>query len=198
MSARDPHDEAARDPLLRPLQDATPPPSAQFVDNVMRQLATRPLPRPSLWQRIFAERELRLRLRPATLLGGALALAALVLLVRPRPVTTVAVTPPASQASDAPVLVRFALAAPQARSVALAGDFNGWRPDALPLTRGPDGVWQAHVPLTRGNWSYSFVVDGQWVEDPLADTWRADGFGGRNAVVRVGDVPAAVGNGRGG
>jgi predicted carbohydrate-binding protein with CBM48 len=186
---------------LRPLQGAAPAPNEHFVDAVMRQLATRPLPRPTLWQRLFAERELRLRVRPAALLGGALALAALVVVLRPARTQTVAVAPlPASsgRTSDGPVLVRFALAAPRAQTVALAGDFNGWRSDVTPLTRGPDGVWQARVPLTAGNWSYSFVVDGHWVEDPLADTWRADGFGGKNAVVRVGDGPALVGSGRGG
>jgi hypothetical protein len=153
---------------------------------------------------LLAEREVRLRVRPATLLAGALAVAALLMVARPRPAAVVAV-PAATATATAragapqpPSLVRFAIAAPGARVVAVAGDFNGWRPDATPLERGPDGVWQTHVPLSAGNWSYSFVVDGRWVEDPLADTWRADGFGGRNAVVRVGDLPAALGASSGG
>ena len=29
------------------------------------------------------------------------------------------------------------------------------------------------------------MVDGKFVEDPQAEAWREDGFGGRNAVVRV-------------
>jgi 1,4-alpha-glucan branching enzyme len=99
---------------------------------------------------------------------------------------------------DVPTLVRFTLNAPSARGVALAGDFNGWRPDVTPLRRGGDGLWIVEVPLTRGNWSYSFVVDGKWVEDPLAESWRADGFGGKNAVVRVGDAVALMGEARGG
>ena len=174
-----------------------PPPRADFVDGVMRQLATRPLPKPSWWRRVWAEREVTLRLRPATLVVGAAAIAALVLVVsRPRPTRVVTAQRP-SPAASGPIVMRFVLSAPSARAVSLAGDFNGWRPDKTPMVRGGDGVWYVDVPLERGNWSYSFVVDGAFVEDPLAQSWRADGFGGKNAVVRVGldadDVPAARG-----
>jgi hypothetical protein len=194
------------DDPLAPLRAQVPaPPSEDFVEAVMRQVATRPLPRVPWWRRLMAERELRLRVRPPLLLAAVAALALLVVVARPRPaaVVTVGARPGAGARAGAgvaaaPSLVRFALAAPGAHQVAVAGDFNGWRPDATPLERGPDGVWQTHVPLAAGNWSYSFVVDGRWVEDPLADTWRADGFGGRNAVVRVGDLPAALGAGGGG
>jgi len=84
------------------------------------------------------------------------------------------------------VLVRFALPAKDAHTVSVAGDFNGWRPDATPLQRGADGVFRAVVPLLPGTWSYSFVVDGNWVEDPFAESYRADGFGGRNALLHIG------------
>ena len=176
-----------------------PPPRLDFVDAVMRQVATRPLPRRSWWRRMVATREVTVRVRPAAWALTAAALALLIAVVaRPRHLApTVAVPEVASQA-ETPTLVRFALAAPKARSVALAGDFNAWRPDATPLERGADGVWFVRVPLSQGNWSYSFVVDGQWVEDPLAESWRADGFGGKNAVVRVGDVTPLLGSARGG
>jgi hypothetical protein len=176
-----------------------------FVDCVMRQIATRPLPRRSVWRRLLATREVTVRVRPASWAVGAAAVALLALLVaRPRHAaptvanTSVAVTTVATQ-PDAPVLVRFTLAAPEARTVALAGDFNGWRPETTPLLRGADGVWYAHVPLARGNWSYAFVVDGRWVEDPFAESWRADGFGGKNAVLRVeAATPAGSWSARGG
>ena len=165
-----------------------------FVDAVMRRVATRPLPRRTWWRRLWATREVTVRVRPASWALGAAALAALVVVVaRPRHVAA-----PIVVQSEAPVMVRFALAAPDARAVSLAGDFNGWRPDATPMVRGADGGWKAEVPLTQGTFSYSFVADGKWVEDPLADSWRADGFGGRNAVVRVGDASAMLGRARGG
>jgi hypothetical protein len=189
------------DDLLKALLEAAPPsPSSAFVDGVMRQVATRPLPRPGLWRRLFAPRQVTVSVRPGAWAVSAAAIAALALVVaRPRHAPTVAVrSSPAVTDTPAPMptIVRFVLAAPKAHAVSLAGDFNGWRPDTMPLSRGADGVWFIQVPLGRGNWSYSFVVDGQFVEDPLAESWRDDGFGGRNAVVRIGDLP--VGSARGG
>jgi len=176
-----------------------------FVDAVMRRVATRPLPRRSAWRRLWATREVTVRVRPVSWALGAAALAIVVALVaRPRhataPIVVDAEAPAATTATTTTTttIVRFALVAPNARTVALAGDFNGWRPETTPLTRGAGGVWMAEVPLARGTFSYSFVVDGKWVEDPLADSWRADGFGGRNAVVRVGDSAAMLGPTRGG
>src|SRR5262245_1787592 len=42
----------------------------------------------------------------------------------------------------------FAVWAPNAQRVAVVGDFNGWRPDAHPLTPRPDasGIWQGFIP----------------------------------------------------
>jgi hypothetical protein len=157
-----------------------------FTDEVMRQIAARPLPRLSWWQRLWRPRTLTLRISfgRALALGAALAIVATALLAeRPRPL----VPPPhrLEATSPAPVLIRFALSAPAANAVSLAGDFNGWRPDAAPAERGADGIWRVTVPIPPGSWSYSFVVDGKFVEDPQAEAFREDGFGGRNAVVRV-------------
>jgi hypothetical protein len=176
---------------LRQLGARTPPPGDDFAGAVMRRVALRPLPRRGFWQALWATREVTVRVRPASLVG-AFAMAVIVMAAGarlwprgPLPVPAqgqIAVAP----TSTGDVLVRFSLHDADARTVGLAGDFNGWRPDALPLTRGPDGTWSATVPLARGSWSYSFVVDGKWVSDPAAEAWRDDGFGGRNAVVRIG------------
>lgn len=184
------------DDELRALRQDAPEPRTDFVDSVMRQLSTRPLPRRSWWRRLTAERELTVRVRPLQLATAVCAVLALLFFVRPS-VPRVATGPTTAGLPEGPVRVRFTLSAPQARRVALAGDFNGWRPDAQLLQRRGDGLWSIEVPLGRGNWSYSFVVDGKWVEDPTAERWRDDGFGGRNAVVRVGDLPA-VGKANGG
>jgi 1,4-alpha-glucan branching enzyme len=83
--------------------------------------------------------------------------------------------------------MRFAVRAPQAQSIALAGDFNGWRHDQLHMRPSEaDGVWTVIVPLRPGRYQYMFVVDGnKWLTDPLADGHYDDGFGNRNAVVEV-------------
>jgi hypothetical protein len=176
------------DPDLSSLRQETPP---GFTERVMSQLATRPLPRASWWQRLWRPRTVTLR--PAPLLAGGIAAAAMIAALwlhgRPAPAPSPSIVQlPASVVPppvESPVRVRFALSAPAAREVSVAGDFNGWRPDAAPAERGADGVWRVTLPLEPGSWSYSFVVDGKFVEDPLAQLWREDGFGGRNAIVRV-------------
>jgi len=68
-------------------------------------------------------------------------------------------------------LVRFVLSAPAATSVALVGDFNGWRRDATLLAAGERGEWTAAVALVPGRHRYAFVVDDtQWVADPAVAT----------------------------
>ena len=86
-------------------------------------------------------------------------------------------------APGAEVVARLSLSAPQARQVSVAGDFNGWSPEAAPLRRGPGGAWTGEVRLPRGRHQYMFVVDGEWVTDPAAPVTLDDGFGHRNAVL---------------
>jgi 1,4-alpha-glucan branching enzyme len=92
-------------------------------------------------------------------------------------------SPPAGGAPAGVVATRLSLQAPQARRVAVAGDFNGWNPEAAPLARGPGGAWTGVLELPRGRHQYMFVVDGEWVTDPAAPVTRDDGFGHRNAVL---------------
>lgn len=85
-----------------------------------------------------------------------------------------------------PTAVRFTLVAPNAGSVALVGDFNGWNPTALPLKRSSDGQrWEIEVALPPGRYAYSFVVDGALARDPSAPQAAADDFGSPSSVVMV-------------
>jgi peroxiredoxin len=57
-----------------------------------------------------------------------------------------------------------------ARTVHLAGTFNGWNNSSHPLT-GPDaeGCYQARVRLKRGTYQYKYVIDSDyWVPDPAS------------------------------
>jgi hypothetical protein len=77
-------------------------------------------------------------------------------------------------------LVRLMFDAPDARRVAVAGDFNRWDADATPLTRdeGSRG-WSVTLALRDGEHRYAFVVDGtRWVPDPRAER-SAPGEAGR-------------------
>lgn len=79
------------------------------------------------------------------------------------------------------------VAAPNARAVFVAGEFNGWSETAWPLERGPSGVFRRRLRLPPGVYRYKFVVDGRWVHDPK-NPLREPG-GHRNSVLVVGDVP---------
>lgn len=94
--------------------------------------------------------------------------------------------PPVAAAATAPMrmVVEFRLAAPDARAVALVGDFNSWRPEHQ-LRQTAPGVWTVSVALEPGVYDYGFVVDGSTVRlDPLAPR-VADGFGGESSRVAV-------------
>jgi hypothetical protein len=127
----------------------------------------------------------RVSVRPVWVAALAAA-AALVLWLAPRRPEPARVGAPLAVVADT-VFVRFELIAPEARTVAVAGSFNGWRTDALPMVRGAAGIWSITVPLPIGEHSYDFVVDQtRWVTDPTAHAQVDDGFGGRNSVIVVG------------
>jgi hypothetical protein len=91
------------------------------------------------------------------------------------------------RAADAVVKVSFTLEAPSASQVSLVGDFTGWRPDALTLKPGRQGMWEITVPIRKGAvYTYNFLIDGQrWVADPHSETQIDDGFGGQASVLRL-------------
>jgi hypothetical protein len=86
---------------------------------------------------------------------------------------------------ESEMTVRLTFYAPQAHTVSVAGDFNKWKTDADEM-KGTDGMWNIELKLKPGVYSYSFVVDGKsWVADPGAQSYTDDGFGSRNAELRV-------------
>ena len=93
-----------------------------------------------------------------------------------------------SRAAGGYLTVTFILDTPEARSVALAGDFTGWQTAGYELAkRSTDGKWEITVQLRRDrSYAYCFVVDGErWVPDPTAPETVEDGFGGTNSILRL-------------
>jgi hypothetical protein len=81
---------------------------------------------------------------------------------------------------------RFALVAPNAVTVTLVGDFNGWNPTALPMRRSSNGeTWEVEIGLAPGRYNYSFVVDGRLARDPSAAEAARDDFGVPSSVLLV-------------
>jgi len=84
------------------------------------------------------------------------------------------------------VYVQFVLEAPDASSVAVAGDFNEWEPEVALVDPDGDGIWSGRLLLPPGVHKYMFVVNGtEWMPDPLAEQWVEDGFGNRNSVLAI-------------
>jgi hypothetical protein len=79
----------------------------------------------------------------------------------------------------------FHLEAPFAESVKLAADFTDWEKFPLDMIKSESGVWFTVVPLPPGNYSYRFIVDGRWCDDPRPNQRVPNPFGTLNAVVEV-------------
>jgi alpha-amylase/alpha-mannosidase (GH57 family) len=77
------------------------------------------------------------------------------------------VSPASGQPETANSGVRFILRQPEAKSVAVVGDFNGWSRSEDSLRAGPDGLWSLTRVLRPGRYQYKFLVDGaSYILDP--------------------------------
>jgi hypothetical protein len=91
-------------------------------------------------------------------------------------------------AVDETIVVRFEIRAPEARDVAVVGNWNRWDPGAQKLEDPDgDGVWEIEIPLKRGEeHQYQFLIDGEkWIPDPEVPLQVDDGFGGVNSVLQI-------------
>jgi hypothetical protein len=184
-----PDDQVRADRLaaaLRAYCARLPVPGAEVDDAVMAAVRVRsPERRAPGWRWLVEPRVVRIRPVWVPVLAAA---AAVVFWLGPRAWTPGAPErPPIAAAARDTVYVRFELVAAGARTVAVAGSFNDWRPEALPLARREGGAWSITVPLPIGEHEYQFVLDGErWVPDPTAQAHADDGFGGTNSVIVVG------------
>ena len=134
------------------------------------------------WRRLidwfWLPRPVSLQWRPAYALAMLVVMATGTLTMRSL------VQAPAAVSEAQSIMIQFRLDAPDAKQVALAGNFTDWQP-SYQLTRTATGVWTVIVPLPQGVHKYAFVVDGEtWQPDPLAPS-VADGFGGENSQIAV-------------
>lgn len=130
-----------------------------------------------------------LRLPP---LAGALAAAAVVLLLLGRQAVVQGPEEVVAGWNGQAIHVQFMLNAPDASSVAISGDFTDWSAVGLNDSDG-DGVWTARIPVKPGVHEYMFLIDGtQWITDPNAERYEEDGYGHRNAVLAVAPPTAGL------
>ncbi|MEO8770141.1 MAG: glycogen-binding domain-containing protein [Ferruginibacter sp.] len=69
----------------------------------------------------------------------------------------------------------------EAKRVMLAGSFNDFSPDALPMKKNDSG-WIANVKLGAGKYWYKFIVDGDWRIDEDNQQRENDGKGNTNSI----------------
>jgi len=170
--------------LMR-LPKADPPPA--FTDEVMKRVReVKPSPWAWIWGRLTRPRMVRINLLQAF---SAAAAAVIILAVaiglsgRVERGESTAMSPDARR-----YVVQFTYVNPGASQVYVAGSFNNWQKDKVPLSRvSKQGVWVGTLILPPGVYEYMFVVDGEWVADQLARRYMEDGFGRKNALLYVAD-----------
>ena len=81
--------------------------------------------------------------------------------------------------------VCFEVNADPGAHVAVAGTFNGWRPESHPLKEPEAGHFRRMVYLAPGDYEYKFVIDGDWTADPKCEDWKRNEFGSLNSVLKV-------------
>lgn len=82
-------------------------------------------------------------------------------------------------------IVEFTFLAPEMAEVYLAGDFNFWDTQSLPLKKDKQGVWKTEIRLPPGRYEYKLMADNAWVEDLPGAKSVPNPWGTRNFVVWV-------------
>lgn len=81
--------------------------------------------------------------------------------------------------------VTFEYFAPSAKKVYVAGNFNSWKLDGLPLKKDRSGRWSAELELPPGSYEYRFLVDGNWQNEQKPVEYRPNEFGSANCLLKV-------------
>ena len=81
-------------------------------------------------------------------------------------------------------IVEFRFFRPNVRQVAIVGDFNGWRRDALLMAAEENGWWRAEARLNPGDYRFRYLADGVWYTD-FASNGVEHGKWGCNSLLMV-------------
>jgi len=86
--------------------------------------------------------------------------------------------------------VTFTLAkdiANSAKQISLAGDFNNWDIESIPMKKNKGGEFSASIDLVEGRqYEFKYIVDGkEWLNEPDADMFVSNVFLSDNSVIIV-------------
>lgn len=195
--------QMTQDLASSPSEEPSPAFAKRTMEQVARAESSRPAPQTLLerWWRALTRPLITIPVRPVStvavlVIGIAVAWLVGPLTFSPPPgsgteqthtTTSMQTTAAAANQQAETVWTRFVYMADDAKSVAVAGDFSQWEPIPLsPRTVNDKTVWTGLVAISRGEHEYQFVIDGtRWVTDPLAPVKHDDGFGAKNAVLKL-------------
>lgn len=76
-----------------------------------------------------------------------------------------------------------------AKQVILSGSFNDWKEDAIKMLRVND-EWKIRLKMSPGIYEYKFIIDGEWITDPINPYMVQNQHYTNNSILIVGkDVP---------
>lgn len=81
--------------------------------------------------------------------------------------------------------VKFTFSAPEAKKVFIAGTFNDWNTQSIPMIKGRDGTWRIKMKLRQGKYEYKYFADGTWVQNVSDAELVPNSFGTYNCVISV-------------
>ncbi|MEK6744965.1 MAG: isoamylase early set domain-containing protein [Nitrospirota bacterium] len=81
--------------------------------------------------------------------------------------------------------MEFTFTAPNAKKVSIAGQFNNWDTQAMPMKKAKNGVWTIKLKLPLGKCEYKYFVDGSWVNDAACSEAVPNTYGTSNSVITV-------------
>lgn len=87
--------------------------------------------------------------------------------------------------------VEFSFFRPQADAVHIAGEFNDWRDNELPMSCTSEGYWRARIKLPSGEFRFRYCADGEWFTDYAAFGVEPSAFG-LDSIVRIPTVPVKI------
>lgn len=83
--------------------------------------------------------------------------------------------------------VTFSVAAKEATSASVVGDFNGWNPEEGVLNKLKNGTFKGVFDLDKdASYEFKYIIDGTYVNDPEADAFKFNSFAGaENSILEV-------------
>jgi len=161
---------------------STQPATADFTQSIMTKISQKEIQIQSSWMDRI-KKQVSIPQLSFRLVGAAAAATLIVFFA----FTFIFNTPDTSPICSAEVQFSLKINDGKAHTVAIAGDFNGWDPQAN-LLEDPegDGIWTGTLKLEPGRYEYMFVLDGEkWFPDPNALRYVKDGFGNKNAILEI-------------